>query len=68
MLKRRNVLLTLLIVLQDQSLGNWQVKRQVGGDSPILYKFPHRFMLKAGTSVTVSLSLASRRFFTAGSR
>ncbi|XP_075899398.1 lamin-A-like [Nelusetta ayraudi] len=38
---------------EDQSLGNWQVKRQVGGDSPILYKFPHRFMLKAGTSVTI---------------
>lgn len=44
-----------LIVLQDQSLGNWQVKRQVGSDSPIVYKFPHRFTLKAGTSVTVSL-------------
>lgn len=48
-------MLTLLIVLQDQSLGNWQVKRQVGSDSPIVYKFPHRFTLKAGTSVTVSL-------------
>lgn len=38
---------------EDQSLGNWQVKRQVGSDSPIVYKFPHRFTLKAGTSVTI---------------
>lgn len=55
-------MLTLLVVLQDQSLGNWQVKRQVGDDSPILYKFPHRFTLKAGTSVTVSLVSYMLRF------
>lgn len=47
--------MTLWVVVQDQALGNWQVKRQVGSDSPIIYKFPHRFALKAGTSVTVSL-------------
>lgn len=41
-------------VLQDQSLGNWQVKRQVGSGTPIIYKFPHKFTLKAGGTVTVS--------------
>lgn len=44
-------------LLQDQSLGNWQVKRQVGTGSPIVYKFPHRFNLKAGGTVTVSHTL-----------
>lgn len=38
---------------EDQSLGNWQVKRQVGSDSPIVYKFPHKFSLKAGAAVTI---------------
>ncbi|XP_034030109.1 lamin [Thalassophryne amazonica] len=38
---------------QDQSLGNWQVKRQVGTGSPIVYRFPHKFTLKAGQTVTV---------------
>ncbi|KAM7421421.1 hypothetical protein PAMA_015516 [Pampus argenteus] len=38
---------------EDQSLGNWQVKRQVGNASPIVYKFPHKFTLKAGGTVTV---------------
>uniref|UniRef100_A0A673A4W1 Lamin A n=1 Tax=Sphaeramia orbicularis TaxID=375764 RepID=A0A673A4W1_9TELE len=38
---------------EDQSLGNWQVKRQVGTGSPIVYKFPHKFVLKAGASVTI---------------
>lgn len=38
---------------EDQSLGNWQVKRQVGSDSPIVYKFPHKFTLKAGAAVTI---------------
>ncbi|XP_076593811.1 lamin-A-like [Chaetodon auriga] len=38
---------------EDQSLGNWQVKRQVGNGSPITYKFPHKFTLKAGGTVTI---------------
>ncbi|KAM6935197.1 lamin isoform 1-T4 [Lycodopsis pacificus] len=38
---------------EDQSLGNWQVKRQVGSTTPILYKFPHKFTLKAGGTVTI---------------
>lgn len=38
---------------EDQSLGNWQVKRQVGSATPIVYKFPHKFNLKAGGTVTI---------------
>uniref|UniRef100_A0A671W104 Lamin A n=1 Tax=Sparus aurata TaxID=8175 RepID=A0A671W104_SPAAU len=38
---------------EDQSLGNWQVKRQVGSGTPIIYKFPHKFTLKAGGTVTI---------------
>ncbi|XP_070822741.1 lamin [Chaetodon trifascialis] len=38
---------------EDQSLSNWQVKRQVGTGSPITYKFPHKFTLKAGGTVTI---------------
>nr|XP_046256864.1 lamin [Scatophagus argus]XP_046256865.1 lamin [Scatophagus argus]XP_046256866.1 lamin [Scatophagus argus] len=38
---------------EDQSLGNWQVKRQVGSGTPITYKFPHKFTLKAGGTVTI---------------
>ncbi|CAJ1062866.1 lamin [Xyrichtys novacula] len=38
---------------EDQSLNNWQVKRQVGSSTPIVYKFPHKFSLKAGGSVTI---------------
>ncbi|XP_030637321.1 lamin [Chanos chanos] len=38
---------------QDQSLGHWQVKRQVGSSTPIVYKFPPKFTLKAGQSVTI---------------
>ncbi|KAM9782789.1 lamin-A-like [Neosynchiropus ocellatus] len=38
---------------EDQSLSQWQVKRQVGNSTPIVYKFPHKFSLKAGASVTV---------------
>lgn len=41
-------------VLQDQALGHWQVKRQVGNASPIIFKFPQKFTLKAGGTVTVS--------------
>lgn len=38
---------------EDQSLGNWQVKKQVGNATPIVYKFPPKFTLKAGATVTV---------------
>ncbi|XP_068180526.1 lamin [Antennarius striatus] len=38
---------------EDQSLGNWQVKRQIGTGSPIIFKFPHKFVLKAGGTVTI---------------
>ncbi|CAK6958936.1 lamin [Scomber scombrus] len=38
---------------EDQSLANWQVKRQIGNGSPIAYKFPHKFSLKAGGTVTI---------------
>lgn len=39
--------------LQDQSLGSWQVKAQVGDGNPVTYKFPSKFSLKAGATVTV---------------
>ncbi|XP_056330733.1 lamin [Danio aesculapii] len=38
---------------QDQSLGHWQVKRQIGSGTPIVYKFPPKFTLKAGQTVTI---------------
>ncbi|XP_052002569.1 lamin-A-like [Xyrauchen texanus] len=38
---------------QDQTLGHWQVKRQIGSGSPIIYKFPPKFILKAGQTVTI---------------
>lgn len=39
---------------QDQTMGNWQIKRQ-NGDEPLLtYRFPPKFTLKAGQVVTVS--------------
>ncbi|KAL2084388.1 hypothetical protein ACEWY4_019906 [Coilia grayii] len=38
---------------QDQVLGHWQVKRQVGTGTAIVYKFPPKFTLKAGASVTI---------------
>lgn len=38
---------------QDQLLGHWQVKRQVGTGAAIVYKFPPKFTLKAGASVTI---------------
>lgn len=38
---------------QDQPMGNWQVKRQIGGRAAIIYKFPHKFVLRAGQTVTV---------------
>lgn len=38
---------------EDQSLGNWQLKSQAGSNPPVIYKFPHKFTLKAGSSVTI---------------
>lgn len=38
---------------EDQNLGNWQVKRQVGSGAPILFKFPAKFTLKSGQRVTI---------------
>ncbi|XP_060538588.1 lamin [Pantherophis guttatus] len=38
---------------EDQSLGNWQIKRQNGEDTPISYRFPPKFTLKAGQLVTI---------------
>ncbi|XP_063173302.1 lamin-A-like [Candoia aspera] len=38
---------------EDQSLGNWQIKRQNGDEAPICYRFPPKFTLKAGQLVTI---------------
>ncbi|NXN99114.1 LMNA protein, partial [Rhinopomastus cyanomelas] len=38
---------------EDQAMGNWQVKRQNGDDPPITYRFPPKFTLKAGQTVTI---------------
>ncbi|XP_075700111.1 lamin [Rhinoderma darwinii] len=38
---------------EDQSLGNWQIKRQIGEEKPIIYRFPPRATLKAGQTLTV---------------
>uniref|UniRef100_UPI0037E89AE1 lamin-A-like n=1 Tax=Semicossyphus pulcher TaxID=241346 RepID=UPI0037E89AE1 len=38
---------------EDQNLGNWQVKRQVGSGASIFFKFPVKFTLKAGQRVTI---------------
>ncbi|XP_053134445.1 lamin [Hemicordylus capensis] len=38
---------------EDQSLGNWQIKRQNGEEAPISYRFPPKFTLKAGQVVTI---------------
>lgn len=43
---------------QDQNLGSWQLKRQVGTSAPIVFKFPVKFSLKAGQRVTVSGALS----------
>ncbi|XP_077454367.1 lamin-A-like [Stigmatopora argus] len=45
---------------EDQSLAGWQLKRQVGGGTPILYKFSQKFNLKAGDSVTVWAASSGR--------
>ncbi|XP_028984374.1 lamin [Betta splendens] len=38
---------------EDQPLGNWQLRRQSGSAAPIVYKFPPKFVLKAGATVTI---------------
>ncbi|KAL4646773.1 lamin [Arapaima gigas] len=38
---------------QDQPMGHWQVRRQIGSQAPIVYKFPPKFTLKAGQTVTI---------------
>ncbi|XP_044305051.1 lamin [Varanus komodoensis] len=38
---------------EDQSLGNWQIKRQNGDEPPLCYRFPPKFTLKAGQLVTI---------------
>ncbi|XP_028258824.1 lamin-B2 [Parambassis ranga] len=38
---------------QDQSLGNWRLKRQVDNGEEVIFKFSPKFVLKAGHSVTV---------------
>lgn len=50
----------MLSLHQDQNLGNWQVKRQVGSGSSIFFKFPVKFTLKAGHRVTVSSHLTQQ--------
>ncbi|MED6251481.1 hypothetical protein ATANTOWER_031424 [Ataeniobius toweri] len=45
---------------EDQNLGNWQLKRQIGSNSPIIFKFPAKFTLKAGHRVTIWASNAGR--------
>ncbi|XP_029591789.1 lamin-A [Salmo trutta] len=43
---------------EDQNLGNWQLKRQIGSGTPITFKFPPKFTLKAGQRVTIWASAA----------
>ncbi|XP_077082030.1 lamin-B2 [Siphateles boraxobius] len=38
---------------KDQSLGSWRLKRQIGDEEEITYKFSPKFVLKAGQTVTV---------------
>ncbi|XP_007457969.1 PREDICTED: prelamin-A/C isoform X2 [Lipotes vexillifer] len=38
---------------EDQSMGNWQIKRQNGDDPLLTYRFPPKFTLKAGQVVTI---------------
>ncbi|XP_051550656.1 lamin-B2-like [Myxocyprinus asiaticus] len=38
---------------KDQSLGSWRLKRQIGNEEEIAYKFSPKFVLKAGQTVTV---------------
>lgn len=38
---------------QDQSLGNWRIKRQILEGEEISYKFTPKYVLRAGQTVTV---------------
>ncbi|XP_006923574.1 lamin isoform X1 [Pteropus alecto] len=38
---------------EDQTMGNWQIKRQNGDDPLLTYRFPPKFTLKAGQVVTI---------------
>ncbi|KAM9293848.1 lamin [Gastrophryne carolinensis] len=38
---------------EDQSLGNWQIKRQIGDEKPFFFRFPPRTQLKAGQTLTI---------------
>ncbi|XP_069074115.1 lamin isoform X1 [Pleurodeles waltl] len=38
---------------EDQAMGNWQIKRQIGDQTPIVYKFPPKFTMKAGQVTTI---------------
>lgn len=38
---------------QDQSLGSWRLKRQIGEEDEIAYKFSPKYVLKAGQTVSV---------------
>ncbi|MEE6491650.1 hypothetical protein FKM82_016318, partial [Ascaphus truei] len=44
---------------EDQSLGNWQIKRQIGEETAIVYRFPPRFTLKAGQVATTAAAVAA---------
>ncbi|XP_078062162.1 lamin, partial [Mustelus asterias] len=37
---------------EDQPMGNWQVKRQIGSRAAVTYKFPPKFTLRSGSTVT----------------
>ncbi|XP_067833488.1 lamin isoform X2 [Heptranchias perlo] len=43
---------------EDQPMGNWQVRRQIGNRASIAYKFPPKFILRSGQSVTIWASEA----------
>uniref|UniRef100_A0A6I8SGH8 Lamin B2 n=1 Tax=Xenopus tropicalis TaxID=8364 RepID=A0A6I8SGH8_XENTR len=38
---------------KDQSLGNWRLKRKIGEEEEIVYKFTPKYVLKAGQSVKI---------------
>uniref|UniRef100_A0A8C6SED4 Lamin A n=1 Tax=Neogobius melanostomus TaxID=47308 RepID=A0A8C6SED4_9GOBI len=37
----------------DQPMGNWQLQNQANAKPPLVYKFSNKFVLKAGSSVTI---------------
>ncbi|XP_043946559.1 lamin-B2 isoform X2 [Protopterus annectens] len=38
---------------KDQHLGNWRLKRKIGDEEEIAYKFSPKFILRAGQTVTI---------------